>query len=137
MTLVDQMSASYIQKHTYSSLSFAMQTESSRISEAKSNIEHPSANAVTARARRTFMLRLIVDQIAAVAATVVAKAAASTSPGIEGQCFTKRSSRSLKKVQSGRKHVTKSEICAIVLAVNLAKESDLDPRFTDSLFLRR
>lgn len=137
MTLVDQMSASYIQKHAYSSSSLAMQTESSRISEAKSSTEHASAKAVTACARRELALRFSVDQIAAVAATVVTNAVASTSHGIEGPRLRRCSSKSFKNVPSGRKQVTKREICAIVLAVNLANESDLEALPAQSAFLRR
>lgn len=137
MTLDDQMSASYIQKHTYSSLSFAMQTESSRISDAKSNTEQASAKAVTVWASRTFILRFRVDQIAAVPATVAKKAAASTSPGTDGPFLTRCSSRSLKNVPRGRKHVTKREICAMVRAVNRTNESDLDTFFAASAFLSR
>lgn len=137
MTLVDQMSASYIQKHTYSSLSFAMQTESSRISDAKRKTEHASANAVTACASRTFILRLIVDHIAAVAATVAMKAAASTSFGTDGPFLTRCSRRSFKKVPRGRKHVTNSEICAMVRAMNRTKARDFVEPFALSEILRR
>lgn len=137
MTLADQMSASYIQKHTYSSLSFAMQTESSRISDAKSNTEQASANAVTVCASRSFILRFAVDQIAAVAATVVRKAAVSTSLGTDGPFLTKCSSKSLRNVPRGRKHVMKREICAMVRAVNRTKDSDLEARLAQSSFLRR
>lgn len=88
--------------------------ESSLISAAKSATEHASANAVTAWARRTFIRRFSVAQIAAVAERVARKAATSIAPGRVRPCFTTDSSKSFKNVPSGRKHVKKSEICASV-----------------------
>ena len=64
-----------------------MQSESSRISAAKSSTEHARANAVTACASLGLGLRLTVAQIAAVAESAARNAAKSMNHGIVAPFF--------------------------------------------------